>query len=124
MEYKPNITLVPTNPYTVTRHIIEEQKKFKGAVGDFSILLQSIIVACKFISAKVRKAGIANLYGAQDSLEKNESGDTQRKIDVLSNEIFINTLKSTQNVSVMVSEEEEKCVLLDNGGKYILAFDP
>ena len=125
MQYKPNITLQHTNPYTVTRKIIEDQKNYTHAVGDFTSLIQSVIVACKYIATKVRKAGIANLYGAQDSEEKNASGDTQRKIDVLSNEVFCNALKATGMVCCMVSEEEENAIIIKNSeGKYILAFDP
>jgi fructose-1,6-bisphosphatase I len=90
MQYQPDIVLKPGDPYTITRKILEDQKKYSEAIGDFTILVQSIVTACKFISSKVRKAGIAGLYGNQSDA-KNATGDTQKKIDVLSNEVFINT---------------------------------
>jgi len=123
MHYTPNITLERQDPYTITRKIIEDQKKYEGAAGDFTTILTSIVTACKFISSKVRKAGIAGLYGAQSDAQ-NASGDTQKKIDVLSNDVFINTLRHTGKVCMLISEEEEKPIFMSQDGKYILAFDP
>jgi len=123
MQYTPDIQLNKEDPYTLTRKIVEDQSKYKDAVGDFTILLTSIVTACKFISSRVRKAGIAGLYGPQGD-QKNATGDTQKKIDILSNEVFVNTLKHTGKVAVLVSEEEENIHYMTKDGKYILAFDP
>lgn len=60
-------------------------------------------MACKFISSKVRKAGISNLYGIAG--EVNATGDTQKKLDVLSDEIFITALRSSHKVCAMCTEE-------------------
>ena len=61
-------------PITLAFHLIQNQKDIKEATGDFTLLLTSIQTALKYISSKVRKAGIANLYGV--SGESNVSGDT------------------------------------------------
>lgn len=123
MQYQPDITLQPSNPYTITRKLLEDQKKYPHSIGDFTIMVQSIVTACKFISSKVRKAGIAGLYGDQSGA-KNATGDTQKKIDVLSNEVFINTLRHTGKCCMLISEEEEGIHYMNPDGKYILAFDP
>ena len=47
-------------------------------------------------------------------------------MDVLANDLFINMLKSSFEVGVMVSEENEKCieVAAAERGRYVVAFDP
>mmetsp|Transcript_21006 Transcript_21006/g.18333 ORF Transcript_21006/g.18333 Transcript_21006/m.18333 type:complete len:340 (+) Transcript_21006:74-1093(+) len=113
-----------TDPMTLTRFLVKQQQQYKEASGDFTILLTSIQTACKFISSKVRKAGIANLYGIHGT--ENTSGDTVKKLDVLSNEVFINTLRESHQVAIMASEEDEEAVQvdLDKQGKYVVSFDP
>lgn len=46
-----------------------------------------------FFFIAVRKAGIAKLYGLAGNT--NTTGDDQKKLDVLSDELFINMLKSS-----------------------------
>lgn len=46
---------------TLTRFLLQEQKKYKHASGDLSQLLNCIQTAVKAISSAVRKAGIAQL---------------------------------------------------------------
>lgn len=60
-------------------------------------------MACKFISSKVRKAGITNLYGLAGEI--NATGDSQKKLDVLSDEVFISSLRSCHKVCAMCTEE-------------------
>lgn len=50
-----------TNCMTLTRFVLQEQKKYKHATGDLSQLLNSIQTAVKAVSSAVRKAGIASL---------------------------------------------------------------
>lgn len=47
-------------------------------------------------------------------------------MDVLANEIFINSLKSSGKVCAMVSEENEEVIQVDHKlrGKYLVVFDP
>ncbi|KAK2705600.1 hypothetical protein QYM36_015853 [Artemia franciscana] len=55
-----------TNCMTLTRYILEEQRKHKTATGDLTQLLTAIQAAVKAVSSAVRKAGIAKLprYGS------------------------------------------------------------
>ena len=50
-----------TNCMTLTRYILEEQRKHKTATGDLTQLLTAIQAAVKAVSSAVRKAGIAKL---------------------------------------------------------------
>ena len=65
--------------------------------------------AVKAISAAVRRAGIAKLFGAAGG-ESNVQGEQVKKLDVLSNELFINMLESSFTCCLLVSEENETAV--------------
>lgn len=88
------------------------------------MLISSIQTACKFISSKVRKAGIANLYGTSGG--ENTSGDVVKKLDVISNDVFINSLRASGKVAIMASEENKDAIQVEikSQGKYAVAFDP
>ncbi|MES1919808.1 hypothetical protein MHBO_001573 [Bonamia ostreae] len=114
-----------SNPMTLTRWIIENQRKYApSASGDLSILLTSIQLACKSISNNCNKAGIFNLYGTTG--EMNESNDIVKKLDIVSNDIMINSLKFTGKTAIMASEENENVIHVEEGlrGKYAISFDP
>ena len=80
-----------TNCMTLTQFILAEQRKYLTAAEDLSQLLTSIQSAVKAISAAVRRAGIANLGGATGDV--NVQGEDMQKLDILSNELFINMLR-------------------------------
>ena len=46
---------------TVQHHILQEQRRFPEASGEFSWLLSGITLATKMIAAKVRRAGLSDL---------------------------------------------------------------
>ncbi|XP_062340526.1 fructose-1,6-bisphosphatase 1-like [Osmerus eperlanus] len=112
-----------TNVVTLTRFVLEEGRKAKGT-GELTTLLNSICTAVKAISTAVRKAGIANLYGIAGNI--NVTGDQVKKLDVLSNDLVINMIKSSFTSCVLVSEENEKAIIVEpeKQGKYIVCFDP
>lgn len=111
------------NPVTLSRFILTEQHAHPEASGDFTILLSSIQLACKVISNACSKAGIFKLYGLDGST--NTSGDTVKKLDVFSNDSFINALTFSNRVSIMVSEENDTPIYNNTAtGKYFVAFDP
>lgn len=115
---------VSTDAMTLTRFTMEEQMKHPGASGSLTLLLSSLAVACKATEAAVRKAGIAQLYGI--SGDTNTTGDEQKKLDVLANDLFINLLKSSYQTCAMVSEENENMIEVPvaKHGRYIVCFDP
>ncbi|XP_067114041.1 fructose-1,6-bisphosphatase 1-like [Osmerus mordax] len=112
-----------TNVVTLTRFVLEEGRKAQGT-GELTTLLNSICTAVKAISTAVRKAGIANLYGIAGNI--NVTGDQVKKLDVLSNDLVINMIKSSFTSCVLVSEENEKAIIVEpeKQGKYIVCFDP
>jgi len=115
---------IDVNCMTLNRFILQEQRKFPGASGDLSHLLNSIVTAVKAISSAVRRAGMTKLFGVAG--HENVTGDAVQKLDVLSNELFINMLKSSYTVCAMVSEENKEIIEVETEkqGKYIVYFDP
>ncbi|XP_056648824.1 fructose-1,6-bisphosphatase 1 [Diorhabda carinulata] len=113
-----------SNTITLTRFFLHEQQKFPEATGELTQLLASIQTAVKVISSAVRRAGITKLFGTVG--EQNVQGEEVKKLDVLANELFINLLKSSYTVALLISEENETImeVETDKKGKYIVAFDP
>ncbi|KAJ3069014.1 hypothetical protein HDU98_007902 [Podochytrium sp. JEL0797] len=113
-----------TDIVTLTTHIImQQQASVKPATGDLSLLLSSIGSACKWISNVIRKAELLKVIGA--TAITNVQAETVQKLDVLSNEIFINLIKGTGRAAILVSEENDEAIFVDSErGHYIVVFDP
>lgn len=109
---------------TLTRFFLISQHKHNHATGELTQLLNAITTAVKAIESAVRKAGIAKLHGLAG--DTNVTGDEQKKLDVLSNEVFCNMVASSYTTCLMVSEEDEHAIIIDSDkqGKYICTFDP
>lgn len=114
---------VDTDIITLTRFILEEQQKYAPtATGELSLLLNSLQFAFKFIAHNIRRAELVNLIGISGTA--NSTGDVQKKLDVIGDEIFINAMKSSGNVKVLVSEEQEDLIVFEGGGRYAVCTDP
>ncbi|MCG5499888.1 class 1 fructose-bisphosphatase [Ectothiorhodospira lacustris] len=110
---------------TLTNFIIETQRQFEGATGEFTGLLNDIAVACKKISDLVNKGDLVGVLGTAGS--ENVQGEQQKKLDIISNEIFIEALAHNGHVAGLASEEmDDVHHLPDNAprGKYLVLFDP
>ncbi|XP_011686054.1 PREDICTED: fructose-1,6-bisphosphatase 1 [Wasmannia auropunctata] len=119
-----NNTIMDSDCMTLTRFVLAEQRKVPTATGDLTQLLNSIQTAVKAVSSAVRKAGIANMYGIAGNT--NIQGEEVKKLDVLSNELFINMLTSSFTTCVLVSEENQHAIEVETekSGKYVVSFDP
>jgi len=114
-----------TDIVTVTRHALSEQFRLgAAATGDLTLLLTAITTTSKFIASNVRRARLINLIGLAG--ETNVQGEEQKKLDVLSNDIMINSLRASGKTAVLVSEENEEAIIIEDRyrGKYCVVFDP
>ena len=64
---------------TITQFLIEEQRRIRGASGDFTSLLNDIVTACKVISNSVSQGGLIGVLGSAGS--DNVQGEVQKKLD-------------------------------------------
>lgn len=109
---------------TLTRWLLGGLKAHPSATGDFTYIMSSLQLACKVTASAIRKSGIANMTGLAG--EQNVQGEDQKVLDVYANDVFINALRGTKMINVMVSEENEQVILVnpDDAGKYVITFDP
>jgi fructose-1,6-bisphosphatase I len=113
------------NGTTITQFIIEEQRHIEGATGDFTSLLNDIVTACKVISNMVNKGELIGVLGSAGS--ENVQGETQKKLDILTNEVFIKSNEWAGHLAAMASEEMDDVYPIPAKyprGKYLLTFDP
>ncbi|ODQ66169.1 fructose-1,6-bisphosphatase [Nadsonia fulvescens var. elongata DSM 6958] len=114
---------IQTDIITLTRFILTQQiKTAPNATGDLTLLLNSLQFAFKFIAHNIRRATLVNLIGLSGSA--NSTGDDQKKLDVIGDEIFINAMKASGKVKLLVSEEQEDLIVFDGDGKYAVVCDP
>jgi fructose-1,6-bisphosphatase I len=110
---------------TVQQHILDEERRFPGASGDFTSLLTSLTVAAKVISRDVNRAGLSDVLGA--TKYTNVHGEKVMKLDEFAENTICNVMGSCGMLSVMASEENEAIVPIPDGrprGKYVLLYDP
>ncbi|KAI0408456.1 fructose-1,6-bisphosphatase [Xylaria palmicola] len=117
-------TSVNTNIVTLTRFLTEEQTKHKEATGDFTLLCHALQFSFKAISYYIRRATLVNLTGLAG--QSNATGDDQKKLDVIGNDLFISAMRSSGKCALLVSEEEEEIIFFEDqkGARYAVACDP
>jgi fructose-1,6-bisphosphatase I / sedoheptulose-1,7-bisphosphatase len=119
-----------TNRSTLTQFLIEERRRFPGASGDFNALILDVAIACKVIARAVAFGELGGMMGnhaADAGGSVNVQGETQKKLDVLSNQVFINRTEWAGNLAGMASEEMDLPYQIPGQyprGKYLLVFDP
>jgi len=115
---------VNTDIVTLTRFLTEEQAKYKEATGDFTLLCHALQFSFKSIAYYIRRATLINLTGLAGS--SNTTGDDQKKLDVIGNDLFIAAMRSSGKCAVLVSEEEEEAIFFPEhkGARYAVACDP
>ncbi|KAM0426692.1 hypothetical protein ACHAPT_008008 [Fusarium lateritium] len=115
---------VNTNIVTLTRFLTEEQAKHKEATGDFTLLCHALQFSFKSIAYYIRRATLVNLTGLAGS--SNITGDDQKKLDVISNDLFIEAMRSSGKCSLLVSEEEDEIIYFRDSkdAHYAVACDP
>lgn len=110
---------------TIQRHIVEQERLFPKATGDFTGLLWDLTLAAKTISREVNKAGLAEILGLTG--EVNVHGEAVKKLDVYANERICKSMEAGGHLCIMASEENEDVIPVPDEfprGKYVLMFDP
>ncbi|QSA96229.1 class 1 fructose-bisphosphatase [Methylococcus sp. EFPC2] len=110
---------------SLVQHIILEQRRAPEASGEFTLLLNDIVSACKAIAHEVNRGGLAGNLGIAGS--ENVQGEVQKKLDIITNDIFIRSLEWTGHLAAMASEENDEIIPIPAHyprGKYLICFDP
>ncbi|WP_434928163.1 class 1 fructose-bisphosphatase [Shewanella sp. HL-SH5] len=85
-------------------------------------LILSLADTSKAISGAVRHGALAGILGATE--QENIQGETQKKLDVITNDMLKDALKAEGNVRGLASEEEDYVVEVSKQGEYLVCFDP
>jgi fructose-1,6-bisphosphatase I len=110
---------------TLDRYILEGERAHPGATGELSQLLMRFGVAGKRIARELAVGGLTNVLGAAGTA--NVQGEQQKKLDVLANEILLETFDYGGLVSIAASEELEEPYIYSrsaSAGRYAILFDP
>ena len=101
---------------------LNSQLQEDGAPLELILLIRTLLAGCKEISFRVSQGALAGVLGSL--LSENVQGETQKKLDVISNQILKDILKESGYVKAISSEEEDDVVACNPEGKYLVSFDP
>ncbi|MGH3873410.1 MAG: class 1 fructose-bisphosphatase [Pseudonocardiaceae bacterium] len=108
-----------TDRTTLTQFLIEERRRYPGAVGDLNSLILDVSLACKAISKRVAYGALGATTNVQDA--------TQHRLDLVADELFLRANEWGGLVAGMVSGESAAPHSIPERyprGKYLLVFDP
>ena len=109
---------------TLSKFLIQQLRDTEGG-NDLAALLVDVAAAVKAISAMTAKGALSGFLGALES--SNVQGETQKKLDVLANEVMLRACDWGGLVAGMASEELDDPYELPPEharGQYLLIFDP
>jgi fructose-1,6-bisphosphatase I/sedoheptulose-1,7-bisphosphatase len=116
--------------FTLTQYLIQERRRFPDARGDFNALILDVALACKAIARAVAFGELGGMLGNHDADAGgsiNVQGETQKKLDVISNQYFTRMNEWGGHLAGMASEEMDDAYQIPAEhprGKYLLVFDP
>lgn len=108
---------------TLSKFLIQ-QLQAEGK-SDLAALLVDVAAAVKAISAMTAKGDLAGILGSLDT--QNVQGETQKKLDVLSDKAFINTFQLGGLIAGLASEENDNPITVtdpEKKGPFLAVFDP
>jgi len=115
----------PTNNKTTFNQYLIKACRDSVSGASLANLLINIAECTKKIAALTSKGKLVR--SVENVGATNVQGEIQINLDVLSNELFVSSLKQSGLVSGLVSEELDDAYLIDevgNGNKFLVVFDP
>lgn len=113
------------NGVTLTQFLKNAQRAGQDIDDDLIGLLGHVMGACRSISAALNKGALVGILGSLES--ENVQGETQKKLDVISNDLLIDACNWTGYLAGMASEEVDDAYEIPSQypkGRYLLVFDP
>src|SRR5260370_10240427 len=110
---------------TLDRFILEEERQHPDATGELSMLLMRFGVAGKRIAWELSVGGLKSGLGSAGAT--NVQGEDQKTLDVLANEILLETFDYGGLVSIAASQEMAEPYIYERNaekGRYAILFDP
>lgn len=101
---------------------LQQQQQKYAVTPHLPDVITSISQACLHINREIRLGALDNILGSAHT--GNIQGEEQKKLDVLSNQIMIDTLSANSAIAGLASEEEDSFVTASQNGQFLVLFDP
>jgi fructose-1,6-bisphosphatase I len=114
-----------TSVVTLSRFLIDQERRSPEATGAFTNILHDIALAAKLISRQVNMAGLVDILGRTG--DENVHGEQVQKLDAYADEVLFKALDHTGHVAVLASEEAEDPIPIPQkfpAGDYVVLYDP
>jgi fructose-1,6-bisphosphatase I len=98
------------------------QQQSGNLTPELSQVIETIADTCKTIDQALQKGALAGVLGSAE--HENVQGETQKKLDVISNDYLIDALKVHPHVGGLASEELDDFTPAQENGQYLVLFDP
>jgi fructose-1,6-bisphosphatase I len=110
---------------TLAQFLLEDERRYPEATGEFTSVLMDIALASKMINREVIRAGLVDVLGYTGA--ENVQGEKVQKLDLFAHHTITRVLGATGQLAVLASEEDENIIPVPDGqpvGKYVVNFDP
>ena len=113
---------MPAGRIKLSEYLSQQLAENPSLQRDLGKLVLDLAKAVKEIALLTSQGALAGVLGSLES--QNVQGETQKKLDVLSDEILIQTLRSGNLVAGIASEENDEPITNSKGGSFLCLFDP
>ncbi|MCR6628670.1 MAG: class 1 fructose-bisphosphatase [Magnetospirillum sp.] len=113
-----------TERTTLAQHLAAQCRDLPDA-ADLPALLLDVALACKYVAKAVATGSLGGVLGSADTI--NVQGETQKTLDVLSNDLFLRQAEWGGHLAALASEEMEDPHPIPAHypcGRYLLVYDP
>lgn len=108
---------------TLTEFLLKEEQSIPHARGSLTLLLNQIAEAGKIIASHVKNSGLVDIEGSAG--KQNMFQEEVQKLDEFSNDLLVDMLSESGQVSTIVSEEmDNPHEVTSRTGDYIVFLDP
>jgi fructose-1,6-bisphosphatase I len=110
---------------TLNRFFVEQQQQHPEAMGEFTSLMNQVGTTAKIIANHMRRTALEGLLGQTGS--QNVQGEDVKRLDEVSNQIFVEAFEYVDIVGMLISEEMTEAKLVapkDVSSGYIVMVDP
>ena len=113
-----------TTGMKLKQFLLHEKRAGVDLSYDLIELIHEVSITCKEIAATVSRGELSGVLGVAGS--ENVQGETQKELDIITNDIMVDHMKFSGLVAGMGSEEVDEPILVPavERGEYLLMFDP
>ncbi len=113
--------------HTTLSHILAQAQTHTGPGridAPLAQLIETLATCGRHISKNVAQGALAGILGTAGT--ENVQGETQKKLDIIANDMLINALSPTGLVAAIASEEMDHCLPIagHEHAPYLVLFDP